>query len=170
MSPFFVRRILLKDSTLKLPWGCIGCRMSQYFTQMYSTPYGGRRKKPAVQLRSGGWSYRPLHLRWATKKKNWPCFPLNPGSSVGILVMICYYLPNNWVGFHPQKKTLDNQGPFFFIAQGQWTKESVASCRNPIESYIRTPSRSWHFERKDSGSKWWLLGQNEDLSQIGRWK
>lgn len=25
---------------------------------------------------------------------------------------------------------------FFFIAQGQWTNESVASCRNPIESYI----------------------------------
>lgn len=91
-----------EDSTMKLPWGGVGCRMSKYFTQMYSTPYGKQKK------------------------------------------------------------------PFFFIAQGQWTNESVASCRNPIESYIRIPSRrSWHFERKDSWSKWWLLGQNGDLPQIG---
>ena len=34
-----------EDSTMKLPWGGVGCRMSKYFTQMYSTPYG-KQKKP----------------------------------------------------------------------------------------------------------------------------
>ena len=42
-------------------------------------------------------------------------FPLNPAWLIGILIMVHYNPPHNWVVFHPPTNPLNNQGLFFIV-------------------------------------------------------
>jgi len=42
-------------------------------------------------------------------------FPLNPAWLIGILIMVHYNPPHNWVVFHPPTKTLKKPGALFIV-------------------------------------------------------